>query len=351
MRFRRKKEELAMSLYGGVDLHGDNGYYAVVDQDNNRVYGKRLPNELAVVLAALEPYRKDLTGIAVESTYNWYWLVDGLMAKQHTVQLANPAAMKQYEGLKDTNDKTDAFFIADQLRLGILKCGYIYPKDERAVRDVLRRRMLLVQQRTAQVLSLQGLYSRQTGGEIGMSRVQTLTSPDVEKAFPEEPIRLMGTTSLETIQFLKERGAELEKYALDHCRLKPEYEKLIGVPGIGKVLALTIMLETGDIRRFPEAGNYTSYCRCVKAERASNERKKGENNRKNGNKYLCWAYIEAANFMIRYSEEAKRWYQRKLVRCGGKKVVAIKSLAAKISKACYYILRDQTDFDVKRIFG
>jgi transposase len=340
-----------MSLYGGVDLHGNNGYYAVVDQDNNRVYGKRLPNDLDVVLRELEPYRKELTGIAVESTYNWYWLVDGLMETQHAVRLANPAAMKQYEGIKDTNDKTDAFFIADQLRLGILKEGYIYPKEERAVRDVLRRRMLFVRQRTAQALSLQGLYSRQTGEEIGMNRIRTLTPSEVEKTFESEPVRLMGTASLETIRFLKERVEELEQYALDHCRLKPEYEKLLGVPGIGKTLALTIMLETGEIRRFAEAGNYTSYCRCVKAERESNARKKGENNRKNGNKYLCWAYIEAANFMIRYSEEAQRWYQRKLVRCGGKKVVAIKSLAAKISKACYYILRDQADFDVKRMFG
>ena len=340
-----------MRLYGGIDLHGDNGYYAIVDQDNKRKYGKRLPNDLKVVLTELEPYRKDLAGIAVESTYNWYWLVDGLMEKQHAVQLANPAAMKQYEGIKDTNDKTDAFFIADQMRLGILKYGYIYPKEERAVRDVLRRRMLFVRQRTAQALSLQGLYSRQTGAEIGMNRIRTLTSPEMEKTFKEEPVRLMGTASLETIRFLKERVDELEQYALDRCRLKPEYEKLLSVPGIGKVLALTIMLETGDIRRFAEAGNYTSYCRCVKAQRESNARKKGQNNRKNGNKYLCWAYIEAAHFMIRHSEEAKRWYQRKLVRCGGKKVVAIKSLAAKISKACYYILRDQTDFDVKRIFG
>jgi len=347
----QKKEELEMSLYGGVDLHGDNGYYAIVDQDNKRVYGKRLPNELDVVLEELKPYRSELKGIAVESTFNWYWLVDGLMEKQHSVQLTNPAAMKQYEGIKDTNDETDAFFIADQMRLGILKCGYIYPKEERAVRDVLRRRMLFVQQRTAQALSLQGLYSRQTGGEIGMNRIRMLTASELEKTFAAEPVRLMGTASLETIRFLKERVDEMEKYVMDRCRLKPEYEKLLGVPGIGKVLAMTIMLETGDIRRFAEAGNYTSYCRCVKAERESNFKKKGKNNRKNGNKYLCWAYIEAANFMIRHSEEAKRWYQRKVVRCGGKKVVAIKSLAAKISKACYYILRDQVDFDVKKIFG
>ena len=117
----------------------------------------------------------------------------------------------------------------------------------------------------------------------------------------------------------------------------------------GKILALTIMLETGDITRFRKVGDYSSYSRCVKSTRTSNEKKKGENNRKNGNRYLCWAYVEAANFIRRYCPEAKQWHQRKAAR--SKQVVATKALASKICKACYFIMKDQVDFDVKRIFG
>jgi transposase len=340
-----------MSLYCGVDLHGDNGYYAIIDENKRRIFKQRLPNDLTTILAKLAPYRSELTGIAVESTFNWYWRVDGLIAQQYPVILANPAAMEQYDGLKDVNDETDAFFIADQLRLGLLKPGYIYPKEERPVRDILRRRMLFVQQRTTQLLSFQSLYARETGGELGCNKIKGLSSADIQELFPDEHLQLMGTANVKTVKFLGERIKELESAALDQCRLKPEYEKLLTAPGIGQVLGLTIMLETGTIRRFAEVGNYTSYCRCVKARRKSNFREKGENNSKNGNKYLAWAYVEAANFMIRYCPEAKKWYQRKLARSSGKRVLAIKALAGKISKACYFIMRDQVVFDQRRIFG
>ena len=159
----------------------------------------------------------------------------------------------------------------------------------------------------------------------------------------------MGQTNVEMICFLTKQIRQIEKVVLDAIKLEPEYEKLLTVPGIGKILALTIMLETGEIIRFQKVGNYTSYCRCVKSSRTSNDKKKGENNRKNGNRYLNWAYIEASQFMRRYCPDAKRWYQRKLTR--SKQVVATKALASKICKACYFIMKDQVDFDVRKIFG
>jgi transposase len=340
-----------MKLYCGIDLHGDNGVYAIVDENNRRVYKKRLANDLELVRSELEAYKKDLVGVAVESTFNWYWLVDGLQEAGYNVKLVNPEAMEQYSGLKAADDNTDAFFIADQYRLGLLRCGYIYPKGERAVRDVLRRRMFFTGQRTAQILSFQSLYSRQTGGAISGSRIKALETDELRRLFGDRHVHMMADANIRTIEFLSKEIEQLEKSALEMCRLKPGYEKLLSVTGIGQVLGLTIMLETGEIARFPYVGDYTSYCRCVNADRSSNKKKKGENNKKCGNKYLAWAYIEAANFMIRYSAEAKRWYNRKLSRCSGMKVLAMKALAAKISKACYFIMRDQVEFDVKKIFA
>ena len=132
-------------------------------------------------------------------------------------------------------------------------------------------------------------------------------------------------------------------------KLRPEYELLLSVDGIGYILALTIMLETGEISRFKEVGNYASYCRCVESKHTSNSKKKGKGNEKNGNKYLAWAYIEAANFAKRFSAKAKRFHQRKKAKTSN--VVATKALAHKLARACYYIIRDQVPFDENKTFG
>jgi len=143
-----------MKAYAGIDLHSSNNYLGVIDSKDKRLFGKRLPNCIGTITAALKPFRTSLAGIVVESTYNWYWLVDGLQAAGYKVHLANPSAMRQYEGLKHTDDKSDSFWLAHMLRLGILPEGYIYPRKQRSVRDLLRRRLLYVRQRATHLLSL-----------------------------------------------------------------------------------------------------------------------------------------------------------------------------------------------------
>ena len=276
-------------------------------------------------------------------------LVDGLNENGYATHLANPAAIDQYDGLKNADDKTDAFFLAELSRLKILPEGYIYPKEERPVRDLLRRRLLLVRQRTAHVLSFQNLIARERGEKISSNNIQKLHAAEVNEFFEDSRLVLMGRTNIDSIRFLTKQVREIERAVLKEVDLAPEYEKLLTVPGIGKILGLTIMLETGDINRFAKVGNYSSYCRCVKSSRTSNNKKKGENNKKNGNRYLSWAYVEAANFIRRYCPEAKKWHQRKVARSSP--VLATKALGSKICKACYFIIKDQVDFDVKKIFG
>ena len=144
-----------MQVYAGIDLHSTNNYIGIINDQDQRLYRKRLPNDTGKILNALAPYKNDLKGVVVESTYNWYWLVDALQEEGYKVHLANPSAIRQYEGLKHTDDKSDSFWLAHMLRLNILPTGYIYPKEERPVRDLLRRRMFFVRQRTAQILSFQ----------------------------------------------------------------------------------------------------------------------------------------------------------------------------------------------------
>ncbi len=189
-------------LYVGIDLHSNNSYIAIIDDDEKVLYSKKHNNSLNDIVKVLKPYKKKIQGIVVESTFNWYWLVDGLEELGFKVHLANPAGNIQYGGLKHRDDKYDAFWLAQLLKLGILKEGYIYPPAMRAVRDL----------------------------------------------FPEQKLSIKY--NLELIQQLNQQIKEVENVILNQIKLTPEFIKLRTIDGIGQVLALTIMLETGDINRF-----------------------------------------------------------------------------------------------------
>ncbi len=338
-----------MRLYGAIDLHSTNNVTVLINEQASVVYQKRLANDLAVVLEQLAPYAASLEGVVVESTYNWYWLVDGLIEQGHKVHLANTAAIRQYEGLKYTDDHSDARWLAEMLRLGLLPEGYIYPREERAVRDLLRKRGQLVRQRTANLLSIQSLLSRNTGRSISANGVKRLKAEELHALGLAAEVALAVKASLSAMRALEAEIACLEAAVKERMKLRPAFHWLRTVPGIGEILALTIMLETGDIRRFSRAGRFASYCRCVKSEKLSNGKRKGSGNAKNGNRYLAWAFVEAANFAVRYEPLIGRFYQRKKAKTRG--VVAIKAVAHKLARACYHIMREEVPFDVNRAFA
>lgn len=337
-----------MRSYAGIDLHASNSYLGIIDTDDNRLFGKRLLNQLDTIRSALKPFGKGLAGVVVESTYNWYWLVDGLQSVGFKVHLANPSAIKQYEGLKHTDDQSDSFWLAHMLRLGILPEGYIYPRKDRPIRDLLRRRLLFVKQRTSQILSLQSMATRNLGINISSNEIKKMKEASAQHLFDDPDLAFTAMNNISTINFLKTKIRNIEKRILSKTRLSPQIEVLTTIPGVGNILGLTITLEVGDIGRFAEVGNYSSYCRCVKSERTSNKKKKGEGNRKNGKKYLSWAYVEAAHLATRFCPEAKRFYQRKMAKSNG--AVATKALANKLARASYYMMTDQVPFDKDKLF-
>jgi transposase len=271
------------------------------------------------------------------------------MEEGHRIHLANTAAIQQYEGLKYTDDQSDARWLAQLLRLGVLPQGYIYPKHQRAVRDLLRKRGQMVRQRTANLLSIENLFSRNTARSMSANRIKVLDSKQVDDLVANPDLALAIKANLSMLHCADEQIEILEKTVIERVKLKPEFRLLKTVPGIGHILALTIMLETGEITRFPSVGDYASYCRCVGSKKISNGKKKGSGNTKNGNKYLSWAYIEAANFAVRFSAKIKSFYQRKKSKTNG--IVAIKAVAHKLCRACYYIMKDQVAFDVAKAFA
>jgi transposase len=339
-----------MQLYAGLDLHSRSTFVGILDQDFNRVFKKRMPNDLQRILADLAPFKQQLKGLVVESTYNWYWLVDGLMdAGFQNVCLANPSAIKQYEGIKHTDDQHDAFFLARLLILGILPQGYIYPKKDRAVRDLARKRMFLTQQKTSNLVSLQSLVERNCALRLSANRIRSLKVAELEKLLSDKHLFFNARANLETVQFLTGQIRQIEKAIVQQIKPRPGFELLKTVPGIGPILAMTIMLEAGDIRRFAKVGNFASYCRCVSSPRFSAGKLKGSGNRKNGNRYLSWAFVEAAHMARRFCDRFRRYYDRKASQTNT--CVATKALSNKLARICYYILRDQVPFREELIHG
>ena len=337
-----------MHTYAAIDLHSNNGVLTIIDETDRILKQRRIANKIEEFIAELEPFRATLQGVAVESTFNWYWLVDGLQAKNFPAVLVNTSAIQQYEGLKRSDDQYDAWWLAHMMRLGILPKGTIYPREQRAIRDLLRKRATLVRQRTANILSVQNLEARNRGTKISSNEAKHLTSARVSELYDNEHLALALTTTMTVIETLTAQTTLLEKTVLKKARLRPEWELLLTVWGVGKILGLTIMYEAGDINRFASPGDFASYCRCVNAQRFSNGKKKADNNAKNGNKYLAWAFVEAAHFAVRFYPEAKRFHDRKTAKTNN--VVAIKAIAHKLARAAFHVLRDQKPFDPKKVF-
>ncbi|WP_349292181.1 IS110 family transposase [Noviherbaspirillum sp. L7-7A] len=329
-----------------MNLHTNDCLIVVIDDHDKVLLEKRVPNDLAGILQLLAAYRHDLAGVVEESTYNWHWLVDGLIDAGYEVKLANPSAIKKYEGLKHSGDEADARYLAHLLRLGILPTGSILPPELRATRDLAKKRMQLVRSRTQHILAAENITAREYGSRISSNQVMPLDAEDVDAMPLPEDVKYALKANVAVVKAISEQIKMLEKRIQERVISSAEYRLLRSVPGIGKMLAPVILLETGPIDRFKQVGNFVSYARCLDSEHSSNGKKKGEGNTKNGDKYLAWAFIEAANFARRYNNQARRFYKRKKAKTNT--AVATKALAHKLARACYHIMKDGKPFEVGR---
>ncbi len=219
-------------VLAGLDLHSNNVVIGVMDADGKRLASRKLPCDLKEVVKCLAPFRKRLGGVAVESTYNWYWLVDGLQARSYPVVLANPAGMTQYNGIKHADDTNDAFFLAELLRLKILPTGHIYDPRLRPVRDLLRRRLLFVHQRTALMLSFKSLYTRTTGQEMTLNELKAMEIKEAQALYEHPANQLIAGMQIKQVEQLTESIGKIEKTVLASARELPYYPKLATLPGV-----------------------------------------------------------------------------------------------------------------------
>ena len=336
-------------LYCGMDLHSSNTYIGMLNKKIQRVFKRRVRNDLPLLLETLAPFKDKMVGIVVESTFNWYWLVDGLMDAGYKVHLANPGKMKQYQGVKYQGDKHDAFFLAKLLLLGILPEGFIYPKEKRPVRDMLRRRSLFVRHHTAHVLSVQSMIQRNTSKYYRGDQIKKMPESELTELLKYEYLVKMALSQINILKELETQMKTIEENVLEQTKLSKPFNRLISIKGVGKIIAMTIMLEVGDIGRFSKSQHFSSYARCVPSKKISNGKSKGEENRKNGNKYLSWAFSELVYHAKQHSESIQNYHNKKVSKTHI--MIASRAIANKFTKAVYYMLRDDVPYKENKLFG
>ena len=114
-----------------------------------------------------------------------------MRCESKNVVLANPAGMQPYSGKKHTDDVSDAYFLAELLRLNLLPTGHIYDRKTRPVRDLLRRRLLLVRQRTTLILSFKSLKERTLGQRVALARVKAMKPAEAQARFTDPADQLL----------------------------------------------------------------------------------------------------------------------------------------------------------------
>ena len=325
-------------LYGAVDLHSNNNYAVISDGEDRVICQKRLENKLATVDAFFRPYRSGLNAIVVESTYNGYWLIDGLRELGYEVKLANPSQMQPYQGLKHRDDASDGLWLNRMHRLGVLPEGYIYPKSERGMRDLLRKRLFLVHLRTSLINSMKHQYQSWKAEDVSASEIKNLSSEEVKADFNDGFVRQGVEALRQSMQALNTQISGIETSLKQVLQEDLLVNRLQILPGIGKLLAWTIRLEIGELARFKEEWRfYLSYCGLVESKQESNEKTKGHGNRKNRNRYLRWAYAEAAIAALKYPK-IRAFHDRLAKKKGKIKVKAI--LASKIARVSFMMMQN-----------
>jgi transposase len=339
-------------FYCGVDIHARTLALCVLDAEGQVALRATVAASPQAVLDALAPYRDGLA-LACECMFAWYWLADLCAEQGIPFVLGHALYMKAIHGGKAKNDQIDAEKIARLLRGGNLPVAYVYPRAMRATRDLLRRRTFLVRRRAellAHVVNTNSQYNLPPLAKK-LSYAANRAELDVPSRFADPSVRKAVEADLALIDACDQQVRALELYLTRAAKVDdPQaYQRLRSVPGVGPVLALVLLYEIHDVRRFAEVGQFLSYCRLVRCARESAGKRKGTGGNKIGNAHLKWAFSEAAALFLRESEQAKRWLARREKRRG--KARALGAFAARLGRAVYHLLRKKEAFDVKRFFA
>ena len=341
-------------FYCGIDLGAKSAHVCVVDAAGAVVLQRKLDCDASLIIEQLKKFES--IRIVVESTFNWYWLVDALNDAGFDVVLAHTVALRAITHAKVKTDKRDAKALAQLLRLDAIPKAYIYPKEQRYVRDLLRRRLALVRKRGDEYGSLRRLLMRHGHLDHSRDSITRVNNDELKKVFPERDVLAAAEQQLERVALYDKQIDQLEERVLlyTHTALRDDLRRLTTLPGVSTVLGLTILYETGPIERFATARNYSSYARVVAGTFQSGTvlRRRGFQS-KQGNTNLKWAFNQAALHAVRNYPVVRLCFDKHLTRHAGKpgKLIAYNTIAHKIAVATFRMLRDKTNYDPTLIFG
>jgi transposase len=334
----------------GIDLHARQMYACVMDRQGKILLHTNIEgNDFEYFLKRVAPWRHDLT-VACECTFNWYWLADACAAAGIKFVLVHALYAAHIHGGKNKNDRIDSEKLAHLLRSNLIPPAYLYPAQKRPIRSLLRQRMSYVWQRAELMTKLsmnqtaEGLVPAAKGGhnrDVWQERILA----QVENPYHQLAVRC----DMDAVRVYDKLIGKLDGTITLHAReyQSGPYNLLLSVPGIGPVLAMTILYEIDTIDRFPTVKDFASYCRLVKGSVASAGRLKGLTGGKMGNAYLRWAFGEAAVICKRAHRLITPYAERLVAKHGTFKGNAI--LANQLARAVYYMLQSGQAFDAERM--
>ena len=335
----------------GIDLHARSLYVCVVDGEGHVLLHKNLPAEPQALLAALLPFREGLV-VAAECMHCWYWVADLCAEEGIPFVLGHALFMKAIHGAKAKNDRIDSEKIAQLLRSGLIPQAYVYPRQMRSTRDLLRRRCYLVRQRTELLSHIQTLNNQHNLPAFDKRITFEANRAEIFDRFANEP-QLAASIGVDcTLINALEEQIRLLELQLQRCAKIDDAQAfylLLSVPGIGKILALTILYEIHTIDRFPAVGDFASYARLVKCAHSSAGKMSGYGGAKMGNVHLKWAFSEAAVLFLRANPRGKQLLARLEKKHGKAKALSI--LAHRLGRAVYHILKRKQPFDADRLYA
>jgi transposase len=322
-------------------------YLCILDSDGRTLMHQNVRSEPEAFLSAIAPFRDDLV-VAVECMFTWYWLADLCRSEGIEFVLGHALYMKAIHGGKAKNDKIDSFKIATLLRGGNLPKAYVYPPEMRATRDLLRRRLHFVRRRGHLLAHIQNTHHQYNHPAPSGKVAYKSNREGVADTFRDLDVRKSLEIDFAMIERYDEVIKELELHLVRRAKEHDPhaFHRLRSIPGVGKILALTILYEIHDIRRFERVQDFLSYSRLVKCEHSSGGKKLGTAGAKIGSVHLKWAFSEAAVCFLRKNPEGQKHLRRLSGRHGKAKALSI--LAAKLGRTAYFMLARDRAFEMKR---
>jgi transposase len=333
--------------YCGIDLHVKTMYVCILDGTGHVLVHRNVPSTPEALRDVVAPYRDDLV-VAAECMFTWYWLADVCAAEGIVFVLGHAVAMKAIHGGKAKNDKLDSFKIASLLRGGLLPQAYVYPAAMRATRDLIRRRLHLVRKRGQLLAHIQNTRAQYNLPAFRRRLAYPANREGVREHFTDPSVRKSIDVDLTLVGQYDTLITDLELTIVREAKRHDAdaFHRLRSVPGIGKVLALTILYEIHDITRFGRVQEFASYARLVKGQKQSAGKTFGTSGAKMGNVHLKWAFSEAAVLFLRHTKDGKKLLATIEKKHGKGKALSI--LAHKIGRAVFYMLSRGTVFSLEK---